>query len=151
MVSRLTPTIPRWTTSSPKWAGSDTCCPRMRARWRKAGSTRRRTTSSSASTASSRRKPRSHSTLRRRRNKVGQTIVVCRSSGLAAGNQARAAVSRYVVVHPLGEHQQSIVKFDQVHQMHEDPGEPGRKPRDMELAEFGHGPIAADRGEIAFV
>src|ERR1035438_6537084 len=57
MVSRLTATNPPWTTSSPKWAGSDTCCPRMRTRGRKAVSTWRRITWSSASTASSRQNP----------------------------------------------------------------------------------------------
>src|ERR1035438_8817051 len=75
----------------------------------------------------------------------------CRSSGLAAGNQARAAVARYVVVHPLGKHQQAIFEFHQVHQMHEDPGEPGDEAGDVQLAEFGHGAIAADSGEIALV
>src|SRR5207248_1360680 len=44
---------------------------------------------------------------------------------LAAGDQAGAAVAGDVVVHPLGQHQQAVLEFHQIHQVHEDPREPG--------------------------
>src|ERR1035437_5768390 len=120
-----------------------------------------------ASTASSSRKPRSPSTLRRTSSVAFQAAMpvflpaffpgfigrrpCLRSSGLAAGNQARAAVAREVVVHPLDKHQQAIFELHQVHEVHEDPGKPGGEAGDVQLTEFGHGPIAADGREIALV
>ena len=64
-------------------------------------------------------------------------------------NQARAAVAREIVVHPLDEDQHAIFKFHQVHQVHEDPKEPRRKAGDMQLSEFRDGFVAADGGQIA--
>src|ERR1039457_7282870 len=69
----------------------------------------------------------------------------------AVGDQARAAVAGEVVVHPLGEYQQPIFELRQVHEMYEDPGEPGGKAGDVQAAEFGDGLVAADGSQVALV
>src|ERR1035438_6449106 len=81
----------------------------------------------------------------------GAKLAAPPKSRLAASDQARSAVAREVVVHPLGEYQQAIVELHQVHEMYEDPGEPGGESGDVQLAEFGHGLVAANRGQIALI
>src|SRR5215468_7691981 len=61
------------------------------------------------------------------------------------------AIARNVVVHPLRQHQQSILEFDEIHQVDEDPHEPGDESGDAKEAKIGDSFVAADGREVAFV
>jgi PAS domain S-box-containing protein len=54
-----------------------------------------------------------------RSRRGGGTDVVALAPLSTAGNQPRAAIARNVVVDPLDQHQQPVVEFHQIHQVHE--------------------------------
>jgi PAS domain S-box-containing protein len=64
---------------------------------------------------------------------------------LPAGNQACAAIPGEVVVDPLDQHQHPVVEFHQVHQVHEQPHEPGNGSGEMQPAKVRHGFVASNR------
>src|SRR6266545_2440990 len=69
----------------------------------------------------------------------------------AAGDEAGAAVAGEVVVHPLDEDEEAVIELDQVHEVDEDPEEPGGEPGKAQAPEVGDGLVAADGGEVALV
>src|SRR5690242_20179073 len=71
--------------------------------------------------------------------------------GFAARYQTGAPVAGDVVVDPLGEHQQPVLKLDQVHQVDEDPGEPRKESADVQEAEIGHRLVAPNRRQVPLV
>ena len=57
-----------------------------------------------------------------------------------AGNQPCRAVPGEVVPRPLEEDQQPILKLDNVHQVDEEPRQPGQQAGELQRADHRHGP-----------
>jgi hypothetical protein len=68
-----------------------------------------------------------------------------------ASDQPRAAVPGEVFETPLDGNQQAVLKTHDVKQVDEQPQQPGEVTGEVKLAEFRHGMVAADGGQIAFV
>jgi PAS domain S-box-containing protein len=74
------------------------------------------------------------------------TEVVALVPLFSARNEACAPIPGDVVVDPLDQHQQAVVEFHQIHQVHEQPHEPCHGSRDMQRAKRRHGFVASDGG-----
>src|SRR5205807_847550 len=68
-----------------------------------------------------------------------------------AGDEARAAIARDVVVDPLGEHEETVLELHQIHQVDENPREPREKAGDAYETEIGDGLVAADGRQVSLI
>ena len=68
-----------------------------------------------------------------------------------AADQPRAAPVREEAERPAREHEQAVLKADQVPQVDRQPGHPGQRAAEMDPFEVGDGARAADRREVALV
>ena len=77
-----------------------------------------------------------------------------RNGGLGvgrAGDEAGAAVVGEIEKAPLDEDENAALKFDDVHEMDEEPYEPRGQAGDVEAENVGDGGGASDDGHVAFV
>src|SRR5277367_7075701 len=68
-----------------------------------------------------------------------------------AGNEAGAAAEGEIFESPLNEDNDAALKFDDVHQMDEEPDEPGEQAGDLEAKNIGYSGGTSDVGHVAFV
>src|SRR5205807_596286 len=55
---------------------------------------------------------------------------VLSASRMFPGNQPGGPVARHIVIRPLEQHQGAVAKRDQVHEVNEQPGQPGKIARE---------------------
>src|SRR5246127_995728 len=78
-------------------------------------------------------------------------FVEIKISGCGTGNQARAATESQILDGPADKNQNATPEFDDVHQMHERPDQPGRQPGNMKAKDVRHRRSPADYSYIPFV
>src|SRR5687768_5684930 len=72
-------------------------------------------------------------------------------SWISPRNQLRPTLARHIVPAPLQEHEELIVKPDQIVYVHQQPGHPGQESIQMEAAEICDPGVAPDNRQIAFI
>src|SRR5213075_696667 len=69
----------------------------------------------------------------------------------SAGDQARAALKSEELKRPADQHNEPVLKLNQVHEMYEQPDQPGGPSPHFEAADVGHRVIASDYSHVAAV
>ncbi len=72
-------------------------------------------------------------------------------AGGLSGNQPRAAGEGQILEAPLHKDHHAVLKLHQIHQVDEEPHQPGRQSRKVQAEDARHGGTAADYRQIALI
>src|SRR2546421_7726066 len=78
------------------------------------------------------------------------SFLVC-ANGDRANNQAAAAPPGEEADRPADQHQEAVLESDQIPQVYDEPGDPGRKPAEPDPVQVCHRAGPADRRQVSLV
>src|SRR5712692_4295784 len=86
-----------------------------------------------------------------RRGGVGRFLMpMHHGQEILARNEAGAPLTSEIIPGPLNQHEQFVVKLDEVGDVHQEPDEPGWKATKAQHPEIGYGGVSSNDREIAF-